>query len=348
MGVLNHFAACGWTLDEVRNELTGQFPGLAALYGTPTKQERLLPTEWAKAQAYTSTATSQKRLPHKPADSNALINNTSPTQPTGGAHKSTAAVQQLVNDLENILYAVLDHRLSARGREGLSLRLLIRGLLGYMRAKETDLLDVGCRSLAVALGKHHVTIARLLPVLVRTSDGIVTKVADARHKSADVYLIQLPEHFAALARELTWRRGRIHGIRPVFRALGDVAALVYEAIERCRHSPSTADIVRSTGISRNAVAKAVAHMEVLAMIRRDGGQWKTTATTSLRALAARLGVLEDYQAHISRNRAERAEWHAYLDRFNRVEETINAADLYDQERDEHWMPPDDAAVWLVA
>jgi len=345
MAVLNHFNACGWSLQHVENELTGQFPGLAALYGSPERRARLLPAEWAKAQAFTSTR-SQKRNPRQDKRKNALINNTSPTSITGGAtNLSSAGINQLVNDLENVLYAALDHRLQARGRQGLSLRLLIRGLLGYMRAKETDVLDVGCRTLAVAMGKHHVTIARLLPVLVSASDGILTKIADARHKTADIYLIQLPEHYQKLARELTWRKGKIHAVRPVFRALGDATALVYEAIERGHHSPTTADLVRATGVSRNACSAALSEMEVLGMIRRQGHTWKTTAV-NLRMLAARLGVLDDYLEQISRNRHERAAWHAYLDRFltPQVEETA----LFDPERDDYWLPPDDAAIWYAA
>ncbi|WP_346926066.1 hypothetical protein [uncultured Arthrobacter sp.] len=346
MAVLNHFSACGWSLQDVENELTGQFPGLAALYGTPQRQARLLPYEWTKAQSLTSNQTLQKRLPRIHRKKSAPINNTSQTLTTGGAGKlSSAGVQQLVNDLENVLYAVLDHRLQARGRQGLSLRLLIRGLLGYMRAKETDVLDVGCRTLAVAMGKHHVTIARLLPVLVAASDGILTKVMDARHKAADVYLIQLPEQYQQLARELAWRKGKIYAIRPVFRALGDATALVYEAIERGRHSPTTADLVRATGVSRNACSAALAEMEALGMVQRQGHAWKTT-TVNLRMLAARLGVMDDYLDQISRNRNERAAWHAYLDRFRtpKVEET----DLFDLERDEYWIPPDDAAIWHAA
>lgn len=347
MAVLNHLSACGWTREHIQNELTGQFPGLAALYGTPANQERLLATEWAKAQAYTSNRSDQKDWPGKAGEKDVLINNTSPTILTGGATKkpSTAALHQLVNDLENILYAVLDHRLKAHGRKGLSLRLLIRGLLGYMRAKETDIVDVGCRTLAVAMGKHHVTIARLLPVLAKASDGILIKVADARHKAADVYLIQLPEHYQQLARELTWRRGQINAVRPVFRALGDAAALVYEAVERGRRSPTTAEMVRTTGISRNAITKALTDMEALGMIRREEGRWRTTSA-NLRDLAARLGVLEDYQTHISRNRRERAVWHAYLDRF--LNARMGESDMYDYEREEHWIPPDDAALWLAA
>jgi DNA-binding transcriptional regulator YhcF (GntR family) len=349
MGVLNHLAACGWSLENVKNELDGQFPGLSALYGTPTKQVRLLPLEWAKAETFVRAGASQKRGSHKVGETNVSINNTSPTEPTGGAtNRSYAAIHQLVNDLENVLYAVLDHRLKARGREGLSLRFLIRALLAYMRTKETDVLDVGCRTLAAATGKHHVTIARLLPVLAEASDGILTKVADARYKAADVYLIQLPEQYQQLARELTWRQGKIHSIRPVFRALGDVAAIVYETIERGRHSPTSAELIRNTGISRSAVEKALVAMESLGMIHRDKRCWKVTATANLRALAERLGVMEDYRAQISRNRRERAVWHAYLDRFRVPDAAIFGSDVYDAERDEHWMPPDDAAVWLAA
>jgi hypothetical protein len=357
MAVLNHFSACGWTLQQVESEVAGQFPGLAALYGDTARQTRLLPYEWAKAQAFTATRTTTKPLPRKAGEKNALINNTSrPLIITGGAttprepiERSGIAVHHLVNDLENILYAVIDHKLQARGREGISLRLLLRGLLGYMRAKETDILDVGCRTLAVAMGKHHVTVARLLPILAAASDGILTKIADARHKAADVYLIQLPEHYQQLARDLSWRKGKIHAIRPVFRALGDVSALVYEAIERGRHSPTTADIVRNAGISRNAVDTALVGMESLGMIRRDGRQWKINSLTSLTRLSIRLGVMDDVQAHVSRNRKERAAWHAWLDRYQ-TPEPIAAEDLYDAERDEYWLPPngDDHPVWAVA
>lgn len=344
MAVLNHLAACGWTLAQVTGELTGQFPGLAALYGS--KQGRLLPKEWANAQAFTSSTPGEKQAPAQGRGKDAFINDTSLTQPTGGAIKpSPASIHQLVNDLENVLYAVLDHRIQTHGREGLSLRLLLRGLLGYMRTNNTNLVDVGCRTLAVALGKHHATIARLLPRLAAASDGILIKVMDARHKAADVYLIELPEQYQQLARELTWRKGKIHAIRPVFRALSDPAALVYEAIERGRHSPTTAEIIRTTGLSRSAVDIALANMEALAMIYRVSRAWSVTGSTNLSALAVRLGVMDEYQAHVARNRRERAAWHAYLDRF--ANSRVPESDLYDAERDEHWVPPDELIQWAA-
>ncbi|WP_232084884.1 hypothetical protein, partial [Arthrobacter sp. SO5] len=334
MAVLNHFAACGWTLDQVRLELGGQFPGLAALYTNTDRQERLIYSEWTEACRWI-----EKRGTQPTGRRATRINDTSPTEPTGGATRtsSKAAVHQLVNDLENVLYAVLDHRLKERGREGLSLRLLLRAVLGYMRTMETDLLDVGCRTFATALGKHHGTIARLLPMLQQASDGILTKVADARGRNADTYVIQLPQHFEQLARDLSWRSGKIHGIRPVFRALGDVAALVYESIERGRLSPTTAAIVRSTGLSRTAVETSLATMGSYDMIERRHGHWTITAGTSLTALARRLGALDDAAEQISRHRLQRAVWHAWLDR-NLVPE-LAEHEVEEPDSDLYWIPP---------
>ena len=349
MAVLNHFAACGWTLDQVRLELGGQFPGLAALYTDTGRQERLIDTEWAKACRWI-----QKRGTQPTGRRSTRINDTSLPLPTGGASStsSKAGSHQLVNDLENVLYAVLDHRLKERGREGLSLRLLLRAVLGYMRTMETDLLDVGCRTFATALGKHHGTISRLLRTLEQVSDGILTKVADARGRNADTYVIQLPRHFEQLARELSWRSGKIHGIRPVFRALGDVAALVYESIERGRLSPTTAGIVRSTGLSRTAVESALGVMCSYNMIERRHGQWAITAATSLTALARRLGALDDAAEQIRRHRMQRAAWHAWLDR-NLVPE-LAEHEVEDPESDLYWIPPSESeldwggTLWRVA
>ncbi|WP_237394037.1 hypothetical protein [Pseudarthrobacter sp. ATCC 49987] len=349
MAVLNHFAACGWTLDQVRLELGGQFPGLAALYANTDRQERLIDKEWAEACRWI-----QKRGTSPTGKRTTRINDTSPPKPTGGASRtsSKAGTHQLVNDLENILYAVLDHRLKEHGREGLSLRLLLRAVLGYMRTMETDLLDVGCRTFATAMGKHHGTIARLLRTLEQASDGILTKVSDARGRNADAYVIQLPRHFEQLARELSWRSGKIHGIRPVFRALGDAAALVYESIERGRLSPTTAGIVRSTGLSRTAVETALGSMTSYNMIERRHGQWAITAATSLTALARRLGALDDAAEQIRRHRMQRAAWHAWLDR-NLVPE-LAEHEVEDGESDLYWIPPSEneldwcGTLWRVA
>ncbi|MFJ6004045.1 hypothetical protein [Arthrobacter sp. NPDC092385] len=340
MAVLNHFSACHWTLDQVRAGMTDQFAGLAALYGTKT--DRLLPVEWAKAQAFTATTAPAKDPSQQAGKKTAHKYDTSLTYPTGGRpnfvpQPSQHSIHQLVNDLENVLYAVLDYRLMERGREGIHLRFLIRAVLVYMRTMETNILDVGCRTFALALGKSHATIARLLPILERVSAGILTRIDRARGRNADTYAVQLPEHFQQLVRELTWRKGKIHAIRPVFRSLGDVSALAYEAIERGHHSPSTADLTRTTGISRRALIDHLAGMEALQMIRRHHGRWEVVAITNLSQLADRLGATEDREAQLTRYRKERAAWHAWLDRH--LVPQLNEHELHDAEVDDHWLPP---------
>ncbi|WP_049828671.1 hypothetical protein [Arthrobacter sp. RIT-PI-e] len=352
MAVLNHFAACRWSLEQVRTGMSeGQYQGLTALYGT--KADRLLPIEWAKAQAFTTTdtarpitSTSAKTSSSRMRGSTAHNCHTSPTLLTGGSTKASNqqestlgqdSVHQLVNDLENILYAHLDHMLMREGRVSISLRFLIRAVLAYMRTNQTNILDVGCRTFALALGKDHGTIARLLPRLERLSAGILTRIGRAHGRAADTYAIVLPERFELLARELTWRQGKIHAVRPVFRALGDVAALTYEGIERGRRSPTTADLTRITGISRRALIDHLARMEALGMIRRHHGRWEIVATTNLTQLADRLGATEDREEQITRYRIQRAAWHAWLDRH--LTPQLEEHEVYDAEVDEYWLPP---------
>lgn len=334
MAVLNHFAACQWTIDQVHAGMSSSYAGLAALYGSKT--ERLLPVEWAKAQTFTGN-----KEPSPPAGKKTAHNyNTSPTSLTGGSlNPSTHAIHQLVNDIENVLYAILDSRLKEHGRAGISLRFLLRAVLAYMRTNQTNLLDVGCRTFAVALGKDHVTVARLLPALEKASAGILTRIQRGRGRNADTYMVQLPQHFEQLARQLTWRKGKIHAIRPVFRVLGDVAALAYEGIERGRHSPTTSDLASATGLSRRSLTDHLARMEALQMIRRHHGCWEIITTTDLMALADRLGATDSRQEQITRYRRQRAAWHAWLDRH--LVPQLEDHELYDAEIDEYWLPPTD-------
>jgi hypothetical protein len=338
MAILCSMAASGHTAQDVRAAMTDRYPGLAALYGS--KADRLLEKEFARAVTFTAKSTAARRSPK-----NAHINDTSlPNYSQGGsAERSGAAVQQLANDVENVLYAVLDQKfIKNYGRESTGLRLLFRSVLGYVRTTGRDVLDVGCRTFAAANGKHHATIARLLPVLAAASDGILTKVADARGRNADVYLIQLPESYRKLAKDMSWRRGKIYGIRPIFRSLGDTAALVYEAIERSRLSPTTAGITRATGFSRTAVDNALGALLAVKIIHRVGREWRVTASANLNALARRLGALEDFEEQVSRHRRERAVWQAWLDR-HRIR--IDERDLYDPERDEYWALTEQDVGW---
>lgn len=96
MAVLCSMAASGHTAQEVKAAMADCYPGLAALYGS--KADRLLEKEFALAVSYTKKNTANRRTPRS-----AHINDTSlPNNSQGGLRLgSSAAVQQLANDIEN-------------------------------------------------------------------------------------------------------------------------------------------------------------------------------------------------------------------------------------------------------
>lgn len=338
LAVLTHLANTGITLSEIEQRLAGEFAGLATLYKTPKNAARLLPYEWAKAQRRVAENPAAGK-PGKPAS---LNYDTEPAPTHGGGPtqaRSAASVLQEINDLENVLYALLDQRLAKVGREGISLRFLLRSVIGFARMKKSLVIDVGCRSFALAMGKHHATIARLLPLLERHTEGLVERIEFAHGKSADVYLLTLPKQWAPVADAASWRKGKIHGIRSVFWALGDVAALVYEAIERQRTPSTAADLVRETGIGRTAVDNALKVMAGHSMIERRHGTWRIRRTTNLDQVAHSLGLTEDYEERLRRVQAERRQWQLHLERF--TQPPVYEEDLYDVEKDEYYsLPPD--------
>ncbi|MET3172880.1 UNVERIFIED_ORG: hypothetical protein ABIB52_000708 [Arthrobacter sp. UYCu721] len=336
MAVLTHLANFPITLPEIQSRMATDFAGLAALYTDQDKIDRLLAYEWSKAQALVG----KKQTATTPGIGTSLNYDTEPALTHGGGlvePRSSPAVMAEINNLENVLYAVLDQRLARSGREGISLRLLLRAVIGFARMKQSLTIDVGCRSFAIAMGKHHGTIARLLPRLEKLTEGLVERIERGRGKGADVYLLTVPEQWRSTADALSWRKGKIYGIRPVFRALGDVAALVYEAIERARVSYTTAEIVVATGIGRTAVDQALMTMAELSMIERRHGAWQILHTTSLTRIAEWLGVQDEYEDHKRRVRAQRLAWHARLERH--LVRVIHEEDIYDQERAE-WDPWD--------
>lgn len=346
MAVLSHLSNFSISLPQVQERLAGDFAGLAALYQDPTHLNRLLPFEWDKAQAWVAQKQGTPKAGRE--HSNKCDTGPSLTHRGGTAEvRSPASVMAEINDLENVLYAILDQRLAATGREGITLRFLLRAVIGFARAKGTLLVNVGCRSFAREMGQHHGTIARLLPRLVKHSGGMLSKLQDAQGRHADSYLLELPEQWKDVAKANSWRKGKIYGIRPVFRALGATAALVYEAIERGRHSPTTADLVRETGLSRPTVAKELMTLAEVSMIERHHGSWQILHTTNLQHIAEWLGVQEDYEYQCALIRSQRLQWHAYLERF--LEPVIREEDIYDKEKEEWdpWIPIDygDLSAW---
>lgn len=331
LAVLTCLANTAITLPEIEQRLDGEFAGLNSLYRTPKDRVRLLPYEWDKAQRRVAANPN----PGSPKRAASLNYDTEPASTHSGGTtqpRSDAAVMEEINNLENVLYAFLDQRLAKEGREGISLRFLLRAVIGFARTKRSLVIDVGSRSFALEMGKHHATIARLFPLLERHTEGLVERIQFAHGKNADVYLLTLPQQWDETAKALSWRKGRIYGVRPVFRGLGNVAALVYESIERQRIPSTAADIVRATGIGRTAVDQALKVMAGHSMIERHHGSWQICGATSLTAVAHSLGMQDVYEEQKRRIKAERRQWQAHLERFSQP--PVHEEDLFDPEMDD--------------
>ena len=111
-------------------------------------------------------------------------------------------------------------------------------------------------------------------------------------------------------------------------------------MERGRHSPTTTDIIRTTGMSRPTVAKELIVLAELSMIERHDGLWQLVHATNLTSIAEWMGVQADYEEQRSLVKAQRRLWHAHLERHLVL--VVYEEDLYDQERSEWdpWIPND--------
>lgn len=171
----------------------------------------------------------------------------------------------------------------------------------------------------------------------------MTKVKSGHGLDADEYELSLASADALVANDRRLASGKIYSIRPVFRALGPVAALVYESIEKTPHQGRRA-ISRATGLSGTAVYDALRAMAELGMIEIFHGEWRILKSANLRLLADMMGVLDEISAQISLYRAQRTTWHEIL--ASRPTSPLYIAplaehEIYDHEMNEYWVPPDD-------
>lgn len=219
-------------------------------------------------------------------------------------------------------------------------RMVLRSLGEAAHMTASRFIEFGVRSIAVATGMDHTTVATHLRELRAEKDPLVTLVEEGRGTKGDLYMLTVPEELKAAAEDASWQKGKIHALRPVFRELGLPAAFVYEALE---HSPamSTTEIVRVTRLSRSAVNEALDVLAAWNLITRGAARaWSTVAATSLKHLAEHFGVLEAVAAQIQRYRNDRIIWREWLAKnVNTVAELLSPEDDYPWEMFEG--PPDE-------
>ena len=338
-------AAAGLDLIEVgRRMLQGTWPGLASFYARYAARHRVpaLRRDWLEAVAYLS-----KNPGTTVGKNNARISPTSQpnTQPPviqgNSLSSNSPAEHRYILTWRNAL-RLREHSYTD-SRTGLARRMVLRALGEAAHMTGSRFIEFGDRSIAVATGLDHTTVGSHLRVLRSEKDPLVTLVEQGRGTKGDLYMLTIPEDVRTAAEDLSWRKGKIRALRPVFRELGLPAAFVYEALE---HSPglSTTEIVRLTRLSRTAVSEALEVMAAWNMVSRGKERgWSVVPSTSLKDLAEHFGVMEAVAAQLHRYRIERILWKEWLSKnVNTVAELLSPGEDYPWEAFEG--PPDEWAL----
>lgn len=316
--VITSAAWAGWTLPQVIGRLKGgAWPGLAALYAryTPTNRAKALTGDWRKAAALVAkeqAKPSTERTVHKSPTSEP------PSHRQAGegkerAHESrrgTPAEYQFLRSWWTALQLAEHDRYP--GRPGPAQRMVLRALGEAGMKTGSRYVAFGTRSVALATGLDHTTVAAHLRVLRDEDDPLIVLVENDRGLQGDLYELRIPDEHAARAARMDWPAGRIHALRPVFRALGLPAAYVYEALEAAKEPLTSFDLVTTTRIGRSSVYAALETLAAYNLAEQRDGHWCIVSGTSLAMLAEQLGCLEEIDVQLTRYRVERAAYRAAL------------------------------------
>ena len=171
----------------------------------------------------------------------------------------------------------------------------------------------GTRSLSIATGLDHTTVAAHLRALRDEDDPLIDLIENDRGLAGDLYQLRIPDEITARAARVSWKAGKLHALRPVFRELGHPAAFVYEALEHTRGRPQRSfDLTAATGLSRTAVYEALETLAAWNLVEPARGRWVLVAGTSLQQLAEQFGCADTVRALVKRHRDERAQYRRAL------------------------------------
>jgi DNA-binding transcriptional ArsR family regulator len=343
-------AAAGLQLVDVeRRMMQGTWPGLASFYARYASRHRVpaLRRDWINAVAYLSKNQSTGKGKHNVRRSPTSQPNTQPPALKGlnPISSNPDAEHRFIRTWRNALrIREVNYQES---RIGMARRMVLRSLGEAAHMTASRFIEFGVRSVAVATGLDHTTVALHLKALRSEKDPLITLVEEARGTKGDLYMLTVPEELKTEAEEAAWQKGKIHALRPAFRELGLPAAFVYEALE---HSPAQpiAELVRITRLSRSAVNEALEILAAWNLVARTGGKsWSVVASTSLKQLAEHLGVLEAVAAQLQRYKNDRIIWREWLaSHVNTVAELLSPGEDYPWEAFEG--PPDDWALADIA
>jgi hypothetical protein len=318
--VLDAAVWAGLTLPAVLARIeNGTWPGLASFYTRyrhPRTRRTAILADWSKAIAYV-TAQRSKKPPH------ILVRNSPTSAPLshGGASpnidqdqqrtRGTPAEYQWVRTWWTAL-GLLEH-IRYAGRAGIGKRWVLRAMGEAAMKTGSRYIAFGTRSLSVATGLDHTTVAAHLRALREEDDPLIDLIENDRGLQGDLYQLRIPEEITTRASTISWKAGKLHALRPVFRELGHTAAFVYEALEHHPGRPQRSfDLAGPSGLSRRAVYEALETLAAWNLVGSRAGRWVIVTGISLQQLAEQFGCVDTIRGLVQRHRDERAQYRRAL------------------------------------
>jgi len=202
----------------------------------------------------------------------------------------------------------------------------------------------GIRSLELAAGCDHTTVARALRALREADDPLIDLVQVAHGPDADTYQLRIPDRLAPVARTRTWVRGPIRGVHPVFRVLGLPAWQTHTALVAA--AGSSTELADRTGLSRTAVTSALQTLADHGLAASHGRTW-TIGSQSLDRAGRHLDTDTLVTVIHAGHQADRAAWRDYLTGLHHLTGVRTLADIISGNR--RWSdPPGSDPPWSDA
>ncbi len=311
--------------DVVSRLHNGNWPGLASFYTryrSPGARRKAVLGDWKNAVSWVQKAkaddTGVRPVRISPTSKPPTHRRTRTPLPTQ-QERSTVSEFQFVREWRTALELLELDRY--QGRTGPALRMLLRALGEAAMKTGSRYIAFGTRSLDLACGLDHTTVAAHLRTLRDEEEPLVYLVENDRGLLGDLYELRIPDSVAARASRLDWKAGKIHSLRPVFRDLGLPAAFVYEALEQAKSRPTSFELAATTGMARSTVYDALKTLAAFDLVEQRAGRWSIVATTSLSMLAESLGCAEQMADRLAAHRVERAAFRRVMGVIDRHLET---------------------------
>jgi hypothetical protein len=290
--------AAGWAFNDVAARIAnGTWPGLASLYAryrAGTRHNALL-RDWKSAVTF-----EKKRRTTDGTQSVRVHTTRGPKTHRGDTYEQ---IRTWVN--------AIDLEFDQNRRDDLGARAVLMAMAEAAQKSQGTVISFGNRSLAVATGLDQSTVGKILKRLASEDDPLVDLIREASGVLAHTYALRVPNRFVDIAARRTWKRGKMHGVRPVFRELGLAAAFVFAALEQGNEPLSGREVAMQARVGVTTAHDALLLLEAFGLSARRDGKWVLGAA-QLEHLAERFGVRERVQQQIERYKAERLAYWAYL------------------------------------